>query len=207
MALVSEQIAAEGTPLAPVVYEQVLPEVEPAFAAILELNAAKTTNRWTAAENLAAMAAEHPLSGLAVEHLANAMAKQKDPLVWQSVLAAVTRDGREPAARLAYMALSNESPEVRRRACEYLDMHAGPQHAQALLPLIDDPHGTVVVAAVRAIGSGGALERPGAAGGAAHPARQANSPGGGHEPGTAQRWRRARGARAAGGRSGCRRAA
>jgi len=71
------------------------------------------------------------------------------------------RDGREPAVRIAYMGTANDSPEVRRRACEYLAQHPAAGHAPTLIPLLDDPQSTVVAVAARALGAGGGLDDPG----------------------------------------------
>ncbi len=69
-------------------------------------------------------------------------------------------ESTDNAMRTAYTAINNASAEIRRQSCEYLAAHGDPRHAQVLLPLLDDPDETVVLAAVRALGAVGTLEDP-----------------------------------------------
>ena len=96
-----------------------------------------------------------PLSDAALDRLAQTVQGITDPLVWQAVLDLLSNDPRQVALQLAYVAVANASSEVRRRACEYLQSHADKQHLEVLTPMLEDPNGTVVIAAVRAIGAAG----------------------------------------------------
>jgi HEAT repeat protein len=88
------------------------------------------------------------------------LAAEVDPVVWQRALQIVRQDGRESAQRLAYLALEHASADVRKQACEYLAEHADPRHAALLIPMLHDPSSSVILAAVRAIGAGKAVDDP-----------------------------------------------
>ena len=114
--------------------------------------------RRRAASDLAQRAADHPLGRLAVARLAGMMAEESDALVWRSVLMAVAADASEPAIRLAYTAIGNPAPEVRRRACENLAARPSPRHVKVLLPALADPSEPVARAAIAALVAGGRLD-------------------------------------------------
>jgi HEAT repeat protein len=61
---------------------------------------------------------------------------------------------------LAYAAIGNPAPEVRRRACQYLASHPDPRHVAVLLPALGDSSDRVVTEALRAIGAAGKLDDP-----------------------------------------------
>jgi HEAT repeat protein len=75
-------------------------------------------------------------------------------------LAAVEGCPLERAAELAYAGLSHPSPEVRRLSCEFLGRVPHPNHAPALIAALADPHVSVVIEAVRALGYSGMLRDP-----------------------------------------------
>ena len=131
------------------VYRQVLPHCQPVFEMLVRLAGDDVAQRRRAAAELAALAQKQPLSRLAVARLSQQAAAETDPLVWQSLLTAVADDPSEPAARLAYAAISHPAEEVRRRACLYLTAHATPDHASVLLPALQDQSQTVVFGAIR----------------------------------------------------------
>lgn len=145
----------DGQNLPDALFSDVLPTLGKEFAALDQLADSEAHRRWAAADKLVELTAERPLRPLAIERLATLMAAQKDVLVWQPIMNVVARDAREPAVRIVYMASSSESADVRRRACEYLELHPAAAHAATLLPLLEDPHTAVVAAAVRALGAGG----------------------------------------------------
>lgn len=140
------------------VYAQVLPAVSPAFAVLERLRYEDVVLRRRAATELTALTADRPLSPLALERLASIVVREPDTLVWQGLLSAVGRDSREPAVRLAYVAIGHQSPEVRRRACEYLAAQPGPGHVPVLLPALEDPSEVVIQAAARALGFTGRVD-------------------------------------------------
>ncbi len=108
--------------------------------------------RRRAAEDLRNRFAERPLSATALDRLAELMSRENDSLVWLPMFDVLAVDGREPAIRLAYTALSHPAPEVRRRACEQLAAHPANEHGPSLLVSLDDPDSVVVEAAVKALG-------------------------------------------------------
>jgi HEAT repeat protein len=156
-----EQIALDRhQTLPPTVYHDVLPLYGPEFSALDRLAAPDVAQRRQAAGELAELSQKQPLGRLAVARLCELTATEADVLVWRSVLEAVSADPGEASSRLAYAALGHESSEVRRRACENLAAHPAPGHARFLLPRLDDGSQTVVIAAVRALGSPGVLDDP-----------------------------------------------
>ena len=154
-----EELALDRGRLLPaVVYHDVLPVCEPAFAQLDRMRSEEVSERRRAASELAEIAFKHPLRALAMARLAELAATETDQLVWQSVLAAVAGDGSEPAVRLAAVAVGHPSPEIRRRACEFLSAHPDPRHAPILVPALDDGSEQVVIAATRALGLSGRKE-------------------------------------------------
>lgn len=153
-----ELVFGRQQPLPAAVYHHLLPAADPVFLALDRLTSDDVRVRRRGAADLAERAGKRPLRRLAVARLADAMATESDPLVWQSVLTAVGGTGSEGAVRLAAIALGHPSPEVRRRACEYLEAHPAADHAPLLLPLLQDGHEEVVLAAARALGTVGNVD-------------------------------------------------
>lgn len=157
-----EKIALERNQvLPPFVYHSILPSCDPVFAPLDRMTASEIATRRRAASSLAEMAAKRPLRPLAVARLAELVATETDPLVWQNALTAVATDASDAALRMAAAAGSHPSPEVRRRACEYLAAHPAPSHESLLAPALKDENEEVVIAAARALGQAGRMEDPG----------------------------------------------
>lgn len=149
-----EALTAEmPSPLPEEVYQDVLPNCAPEFAAIAQLRAPEVPTRRHAAEELASRGHGKPLGPLARSRLAAVVERESDSLVWRSVLGAIADDTSEPSIRLACTAASHPSPEVRRLACEYLFHHPEVKREPVLLAAVQDPHRDVVLAAVRALGA------------------------------------------------------
>lgn len=142
------------------VYRHLLPPVDPVFQALDRMASEDVQVRRRAASDLAEQASRRPLRRLAVARLAEQAASESDALVWQSLLTALNSNSSEAAVRLAAIALGQPSPEVRRRACEYLEAHPAAGHAALLLPLLQDRHDEVTAAAARALGVLGHLDDP-----------------------------------------------
>jgi len=149
-----------GQTLPEAVYREVLPDCDPAFEVLNRLASRDVSVRRRAAEELVGLTRTRPLGRLAVARLASSAVTETDQLVWQNVLTAIADDPSEPASRLAYVAIGHPSPEVRRRACEYLAAHCGQnqQHVKVLLPALGDESDLVVRAAVRALGASGRMD-------------------------------------------------
>jgi HEAT repeat protein len=158
--VLEQRTASRQVPLPEAVYHEVLPRQNPVYAALDRLASGSLAQRRRAAEELAESARHKPLGRLANDRLAAVTVKQSDPLVWQSVLAAVENDASPGAAQLAYAAIGHGAPEVRRRACQYLASHPDPRHVAVLLPALGDSSDQVVAAALRAIGAAGRLDDP-----------------------------------------------
>lgn len=172
-----EQLVVDRGVVAPeIVYQEVLPAHGAEFAALARLAAGlrlrriqpdtramdanhfDVQQRRQAATSLAEIAAERPLSPLALVRLADVVSGEPDALVWSAVMRAIRHDSREPSIRLAYAAAGHRSAEVRRLACEHLGAHPGPGHARVLLPALADRDPSVVLAAAGALGHQAALD-------------------------------------------------
>lgn len=141
--------------LPPELYTVVLPEVSPLFKSLEQLTSPDLRLRRAAANELATQFKGQRVSELALQRLAVLVENESDPLIWQSVMAAIADDPRATAKRLAYIAVANTSSEVRRRACRYLESHPDRKHLEVLLPMLTDGDATVAIAAVHAIGAAG----------------------------------------------------
>lgn len=151
-----EQLAFDRhLPLPEVIYREVLPRYGPVYAVLDRLAAAEVSERREAAGELAELAGEGPLGRLAVTRLFQLVVGEPDQLVWHDVLAALASEAGEAPVRLAYAAISHPSAEVRRRACDYLAAHPHPDHAQMLLPALQDRDQGVLRAALGALGAAG----------------------------------------------------
>lgn len=132
---------------------------DPAFAALEDLRSTDVAVRRRGADRLAALARQQALGSALRSRLAALLANESDPLVWQSGLRAVAKDGSGESIWLAYQAMRHSSAEVRRGACEHLARHPSPSHAEILLAALEDPHPMVVIAALRALGAVGRLDQ------------------------------------------------
>ncbi len=104
------------------------------------------------ASRLAALAGQEPLGPVAHFLILRWLTHDSDPLVWQNVLGALMEEASPWAVQLARAATGHASAEVRRRACVYLGRHPQPEHADWLVPRLDDPQTEVVLAATEALG-------------------------------------------------------
>jgi HEAT repeat protein len=98
------------------------------------------------------------LSQLALHRLASLVASETDVAVWRSVLQLVDGCDAEPAIRITHVAASQQSPDVRRRACEAMASQQRVEHAEVLVQLLDDADAAVVRAAVKAVGHCGPVD-------------------------------------------------
>jgi HEAT repeat protein len=146
-----------GLTLPDPVYRDVLPRYSPAFAALDRMHGGDLSQRRQAAEDFAAAARIHLPGRLAAARLCALMTTETDSFVWIRALDAIENDGNEPAVRTARLALSQNSGEVRRRACGFLASHPETAHETFLLPLLNDPEQAVVIAAIRALGAAGRM--------------------------------------------------
>lgn len=144
-----------GVVLPEIVYSTVLAELAPEFATVEQLRRDDVLARRNAAQQLV-----HDLGGrrpetLLLRRLADVAATETDGVVWQDLLTAISQSDEEPAFRLTYAALCQESSGVRLAACEHLGRHPRPEHAAALLAVLDDSSASVACAALEALGKCG----------------------------------------------------
>jgi len=150
-----------GTVLPEFVYLDVLPPKGAEFAALQQLASTELQERRRAADRLVETARSSPLRPLAVSRTVELGMKENDGLVWRGLFTALETNAGERAAALAYAGLSHPSPEVRRMSCEHLGRAPHPVHAPVLLTALADPHVSVVIEAVRALGHPGMLTEAG----------------------------------------------
>ncbi|HEX7377172.1 MAG TPA: HEAT repeat domain-containing protein, partial [Pirellulales bacterium] len=158
--ILEQLVEQEHLVLPDIVYNEVLPAYGPAFAALESLSSDDVLKRRRAANRLAALAAQSPLSDLALARLSELGAAEPDTLVFSGLARAIGGDAREPAVRLAYAGLSHRDAEVRRVSAEYLAAHPAPQHARLLVAALSDSQYAVVLAVVKALGHPGMLDDP-----------------------------------------------
>jgi HEAT repeat protein len=122
------------------------------------MSSSQLAERRAAAAAVVQTVSHEPLAPLALARMLELMTGERDAVVWQYAMQATLADDREQAVELAYMAIGHDSPDVRRRACEYLRAHPASRHAAALTPALNDTSGEVVIAAVRALGAADTLD-------------------------------------------------
>lgn len=154
-------VLERGAVLPEFVYLDVLPPKGAEFAALEQLASSELQERRRAADRLAETARSSPLRPLAVARAVELAMRESDGLVWRGVFAALETDTSERSAALAYAGLSHPSPEVRRMSCEHLGRTPQPAYAPTLLAALADPHVSVVIEAVRALGHPGMLSEAG----------------------------------------------
>ncbi|HVX11252.1 MAG TPA: HEAT repeat domain-containing protein [Pirellulales bacterium] len=156
---VLEQLVVDDHVVLPdAIYLDVLPAYGGPFADLESLASHDVQERRRAANRLAVLAEQTPLSSLALTRLSELGASESDTLVWTGLFRAIQKDAREPSVRLAYAGLGHGMAEVRRLAAEYLGAHPDPQHGRLLVPALADSNYAVVLAAVKALGHPGMLQ-------------------------------------------------
>lgn len=162
MAVLEHLVFEKGEELPEAFYTTVLPELDPTFDILYQMQA-KTTesekplSRRRAASNLIRLTAEREPSRLALDRLAEQMLQETDTLVWRSVLIALANNESDSTLQMVRIAVGHTSPEIRRRACQWLAAHPRPDDFKLLKPALDDPDPSVKLAAVRAVVAGGNL--------------------------------------------------
>lgn len=135
--------------------QELLPVISPAYTALRDMQTPDLQQRRSAAGRLSACAKTHPLSPDLIRLLADALVQEQDRLVWQSCLAALREDSHDAAAQVALLAVHNVWPDLRRLGAEYFILHPAAESVPALLPLLQDPHPHVQLAAIQALGKSG----------------------------------------------------
>ena len=144
-----------GVVLPEIVYSTVLAESAPEFAELEQFRRDDVLARRNASQQLAQDLGARRPGPLFLRRLADVAATETDGVVWQNLLTAISRSDDEPAFRLAYAALCHESSGVRLAACEHLGRYPRPEHATALLAVLDDSSVSVACAAMEALGKCG----------------------------------------------------
>jgi HEAT repeat protein len=159
--ILEQLVFDRAIPLPDAVYLDILPRRGVEFDQLAKMSDPDAMRRRKASEQLAKLSAAKPLGRLASARLEQLVVLDQDPLVWQNALAASANNAGASSFRLACAAVGNASPEVRRRACDYLAAHGDPRNVKVLLPVLQDSSQSVVCAAVRALGYCGQLDDTG----------------------------------------------
>lgn len=139
------------------IYLEVLPQFDPQYRVLAQLESPDLQARREASGRLAAQAAQEPLAGLVLLRLARQVPREQDPVVWHNVWRMLNDNGSEPALRIAYVAVDHSLEEVRRQGCEHLGRQGNPAHAPALFAALGDRSPNVARAAASALGHCGPL--------------------------------------------------
>lgn len=134
------------------IYLDVLPQHQPAFAALQKLAVATDpAARQMALAQLQELTVEDELSPAAVDRLVQLVSAQQDPALWRSALNVIHASPRESARHLARLALSNNDSEVVRLACEYFAAQGDDESARLLGDYLDHASSTVAIAAANGL--------------------------------------------------------
>lgn len=134
------------------IYTDLLPKLNPSYAALTQLSSDHLTDRRKAAQQLLVSSQHISLSPIIVKRLRKLMAQEQDRLVWRIVMSSIAKDNYEEAAQLALLAINHNWPDIRILGCEYFGTYGLPQYAIWLLPLLNDKNESVQLAAINAIG-------------------------------------------------------
>ncbi|WP_197992980.1 HEAT repeat domain-containing protein [Gimesia aquarii] len=134
------------------VYHDLLPQLNPRYAALNQLASVHLSDRRKAAQQLLQSSQHVSLSPIIVKRLRKIMAQEQDRLVWRIVMSSIAKDNYEEAAQLALLAINHNWPDIRILGCEYFGTYGLPQYAIWLLPLLNDKNESVQLAAINAIG-------------------------------------------------------
>lgn len=133
------------------VNSELLPELEPLFAQLSQWETASLGERRRRVQTLAGAARDGPLPRLLVARLAERTAVEDDAMIWQGAMRAASSSDTPEASRLARLALSRPTAEVRRLGCGYFARHPHWTEPALLMPLLNDESETVVIAALQAL--------------------------------------------------------
>ena len=150
----AEELLTTATPdQAAFLRKTVLPKLDPAYAAIEDLELVQPpAERQQAARELQRLADRGPWPSTVLVRLQTLLPREPDLAVWRAVLSGLQRDQRPEAAAIARLALHGAWPDVRVLGCEYIGHHGQPDHATWLFPLFTDANASVQTAAIVASG-------------------------------------------------------
>ena len=130
---------------------RVLAEVEPMFREIEKLKSNDTTTRQHAAGQLSQLSKANGTSKIAAKRMIDVLARESDPLVLTSLLAAVRNADAESVCELARMLLRSETAPLRREACKILAEFGTGEDVPLLREALRDANRDVVREALLAI--------------------------------------------------------
>ncbi len=150
--LLEESLAHGSNGTTTIVAREVLPQISPAHAALLDLESPDVSIRRRGASALSQLGQTASLSPLVLRRLREALVQEQDRWVWRAALNAVAADATDETGEIALLAVNHAWPDIRELGCEYVSHHGQPRMALWLLPLLDDSSKTVQLAAIRALG-------------------------------------------------------
>jgi HEAT repeat protein len=159
---VFEEISAGGIPIPESLYVTVLPKVDPMFERLAKFRAKEAASRREAATRLQEDAKYKVLSPLVYSCLKMQLLQENDDIVqirlWELVnrqmgMKAVEKNDvfREFAHQLAEHSFAQSSPELHRRACEYLKKNGTSADVGYLITELQSSTPSVIRAALQAI--------------------------------------------------------
>lgn len=134
------------------IYSDLLPELNPNYAALNQLTSSQVSDRRKAAQELYLDSQKKSLSPVIVKRLRTLMTHEHDRLVWRIVMSSIAQDSYEDTAQLALLAINHNWPDIRILGCDYFGAHRLPQYAHWLMPLLNDKNKSVQLAAINALG-------------------------------------------------------
>jgi HEAT repeat protein len=138
-----------------VISREVLPALDPAHAAIQNLQSPDVRQRRTAVNELRSLAERQSLSPLALRRLGTFLKTETDGLVWRSALHAILADDNAETSQIFAWAANHQDAGIRQLACEFAARHKRHAFADWLLPLLHDSQSAVKLAAIEAAGQCG----------------------------------------------------
>lgn len=130
----------------------VLPRLDPAYAALRDLQSPDVSTRRAAMRQLQLASERGGLSDPVLRRLNDRLLSEQDRYVWQAAVQAILPDPRESAAQIALLALHHAWPDIRQLGLQYVSRRPQPTYGLWLLPLLSDPQPEIRLQAVRLAG-------------------------------------------------------
>lgn len=126
------------------IYNDILPQIDPVFLSISNLDEENTSIRRKSADEIYGHSQRRPFGPLVVSRLYEAGVGETDLITVITLFKTFESSPGEIADQFAKSFLDNAHPEIRRRACELLGHSENLQVLRELLPMLDDTAPEVV---------------------------------------------------------------
>lgn len=145
LALLIEYLQFHEKELIPTeIFVHLLPETNPEFAYLNDLDIGSLSERRSAAGKLLETSRQHPLGPLLASKLYEIVLHEEDTLTLITVMQIFEHNPGEIADAFALYSLESETPEIRRRACEQLAHSDNVAVISDLLPMLNDTSSEIV---------------------------------------------------------------